>query len=85
MATGTVLISHQMIRQALQLPPETIIREVRQTWEHRVSGIFEVLIDSPEIQPVPEGSVYPMVRVEVHTDFCPDHEHSCIMGSRIMA
>ena len=84
MRQAIVKCSMQFLRDVLKLPPETRILKVRQEWEDEKSGCFKLLVESPELHEVPECDVYPENRIEIHSDFCDSHEHSCIMGARVV-
>ena len=84
MRQAIVNISLAAIKEILKLPPETKLLRVRQDWENEKKGMFQVLIESPNLYEIPEGGTFPETTIEIHSDFCTSHEHGCVMGSRVI-
>jgi len=61
MGQARINVSEQLLRQALHMPDDVTILNVRLTWPHRI----DLLLESPELPDVPEGNDPPMLNPNV--------------------
>lgn len=78
-----VEVSMQFLRDILKLPPEVKIVRVAQTWDDERRQVFKIVVESPSLKEVPEVQEVPYGMIEIRSEFCPDHEHSCIVGAGV--
>jgi len=83
MKAGILIISLPLIKHILKLPNDVKFLKVRQNWEQEQRGIFEVLVEAPNLFETLEGDSFPWVKCTIHNDFCREDEISHIIRSEI--
>ena len=69
-----VKINLEYLRRLLKLPDTVRFIKVRQDWNMEQMCIFEVLVESPDLQEVPEYSQIPEATIRQHSEFCTSDE-----------
>jgi len=63
---GIVQVKLETLRDILKLPKHTKLLRVRQDWEQERRGEFDLLVESKELNKVPEHSPIPWVQIHCH-------------------
>lgn len=71
---GVLQVSFNVLEKFMGCPPDIKFLRVRQSWEQERQGVFEVLVEAPSLQEVPEGNKIPWIRGVLTAQFCTQDE-----------
>jgi hypothetical protein len=68
MKVGIVQVSLSVLHEFLKLPSTTKLLRVRQSWEDEQHNLFELMVEDPALDDVPEYQAIPWVSITINID-----------------